>query len=64
MNPKNRSVARRVGATVIIAAIAFVVTAAYAIDTAILPQAAAEFGVSAVVESIATGMYANSYSQS
>jgi hypothetical protein len=63
MNPKNRGVALRVGATLIIAAIAFVVTAASAIDTAILPQAAAEFGVSNVVESIATGMSNNSHSK-
>ena len=56
MNPKNRSTALKVVATVIVSAIAFVVTAASAIDTAILPQASAEFGVSDVVESIATGM--------
>jgi hypothetical protein len=56
MNPKNRSTLQRVVATLIVAAIAFVVTAASAIDVAILPQASAEFGVSDVVESIATGM--------
>lgn len=61
MNPKTRSTTARVGATIIISAIAFVVTAASAIDTAILPQAAAEFGVSQVVESIATGMFTDSY---
>lgn len=54
-NPKNRSTATKVVATIIISLIAFVVTAASAIDTAVLPQAAAEFGVSDVVESIATG---------
>lgn len=56
MNPKNSSTALKVVATVIVSAIAFVVTAASAIDTAILPQASAEFGVSGVVESIATGI--------
>jgi hypothetical protein len=60
MNPKNRSTLQRVVATLIVSAIAFVVTAASAIDVAILPQASAEFGVSDVVESIATGMFFSS----
>ena len=40
----------RVRATVTVSEIAFVVTAASAIDTAVLPQAAAEFGVSDVLD--------------
>jgi hypothetical protein len=54
-NPKNRSTTVKIVATIIVSLIAFVVTAASAIDTAVLSQAAAEFGVSDVVESIATG---------
>ncbi|KAI9743525.1 MAG: hypothetical protein M1818_002839 [Claussenomyces sp. TS43310] len=57
MNPRNYSKLVRLGTTLIVAAIAFVVGAASSIDTAIMPQASAEFGVSLVVESLATGMY-------
>ena len=55
-NPHNWSDLCRVLTTLMIAAIAFVVTAASSIDSAILPQAAEEFGVSEVVENLATGM--------
>ncbi|KAF2801608.1 major facilitator superfamily transporter [Mytilinidion resinicola] len=57
MNPHNFSQLVRVGTTLMVAAIAFVVTASSSIDAAILPQAAAEFGVSEVVEALATGNY-------
>jgi hypothetical protein len=56
LNPRNYSTITRVGLTLVLASISFVVTAASSIDTAIIPQAAAEFGVSEVVESLATGM--------
>lgn len=54
-NPRNFSTTKRALTTLLVAAVAFVVTAASSIDSAILPQAAAEFGVSEVVESLATG---------
>lgn len=57
LNPKNLSPFLRVITTAIVGAIAFIVTVASSIDIAVLPQAAAEFGVSEVVESIATGMH-------
>lgn len=58
LNPRNISIPTRIWLTLIVSAIAFVMTAASSIDTAILPQASAEFGVSDVVESLAaTGMY-------
>lgn len=57
LNPRNWSKSSRIGTTLIISTIAFVVGAASSIDTAILPQASAEFGVSDVVESLATGTH-------
>lgn len=54
-NPRSWSVVYRVWVTLILASISFVVGAASSTDTAILPQAAAEFDVSAVVESLAIG---------
>lgn len=57
LDPHNRSHASRLITTLIVASIAFVVGAASSIDTAIAPQASAEFGVSDVVESLATGKY-------
>jgi hypothetical protein len=57
MNPHNWGVGIRVFSTVIIASIGFVVGVASAIDSSALPHAAAEFGVSEVVESLATGEY-------
>jgi hypothetical protein len=56
-NPRNWSVAYRVWIILNVALIAFVVGAASSTDTAILPQAAADFGVSDVVESMTIGMY-------
>ncbi|KAK8243588.1 major facilitator superfamily transporter [Phyllosticta capitalensis] len=55
--PRNWSHFKRTAVTLQISAIAFAVTAASAIDSTILPQAAEEFGVSEVVESLATGIY-------
>ncbi|RDW61640.1 MFS general substrate transporter-58 [Coleophoma crateriformis] len=57
LNPRNWGVAYRVWVTLIVASIAFVVGAASSTDTGILTQAAAEFGVSEVVESMTTGLY-------
>lgn len=57
LNPRHWSVAHRVCTTLIVGSIAFVVSIAASADTAILPQAAAEFGVSDVVESLAIGMF-------
>jgi hypothetical protein len=55
LNPRNWSLARRLGMTMVVSAIAFVVGVASAVDTAVLPQASADFGVSDVVESLAAG---------
>lgn len=56
-NPKNWSNTTRIAATFLVASIGAVVGIASAIDSSALPQAAAEFGVSEVVESMATGLY-------
>ncbi|KAF2085400.1 major facilitator superfamily transporter [Saccharata proteae CBS 121410] len=56
-NPRNYSLAKRIGIIFQISAVTFAVCAASSIDAAVLPQAAAEFGVSEVVETLATGMY-------
>jgi multidrug resistance protein len=57
MNPHNWSYAKRIGATIMIASIGFIVGFASSIDSAALPQAAAEFGVSEVVESLSTCLF-------
>ncbi|RDW85452.1 hypothetical protein BP5796_03777 [Coleophoma crateriformis] len=57
LDPHNYSKATRLSTTFIVGLIAFVVGAASSIDVAILPQASADFGVSDVVESMATGLY-------
>ncbi|KAK9356413.1 major facilitator superfamily domain-containing protein [Lipomyces doorenjongii] len=61
-NPHNFSKARRVMTTLIVAAVGFVVGMASSIDSAVLPQAASDFGVSEVAESLATGIYLIGYS--
>lgn len=55
LNPHNWSVGVRVWATALIAGIGFVVGVASSIDASALAQASEEFGVSLVVESLATG---------
>lgn len=55
INPRNWSVTYRVWITLVVASISFVVGAASSADTAVLPQAAADFGVSDVVESMTIG---------
>ncbi|PSN67028.1 MFS general substrate transporter [Corynespora cassiicola Philippines] len=57
MNPHNWSYARRICATALIAGIGFVVGVASSIDSSAMRPAAEEFGVSKVVESLATGLY-------
>ncbi|KAI0023345.1 major facilitator superfamily transporter [Xylariomycetidae sp. FL0641] len=56
-NPRNWSVAKRVGCTLQISLIAGCVGVASGIDATVLPQAAAALGVSDVAESLDTGMY-------
>lgn len=56
-NPHNWSRMRRTGATMLIAAIGFVVGVASSIDSSATREAAEEFGVSMVVEVLATGLY-------
>jgi multidrug resistance protein len=57
MNPHNWSYTTRIGATILIAAIGWIVGFASSIDSAAQTQAAAEFGVSDVAESLATGLF-------
>jgi MFS family permease len=57
MNPRSWSNLIRISATILIAAIGFVVGFASSIDSAALTQAADEFGVSEVTESLATGLF-------
>ncbi|KAK6218777.1 hypothetical protein LQW54_002702 [Pestalotiopsis sp. IQ-011] len=56
-NPRNWTVMKRVGCTLQISLIAGAVGCASGIDATMLPQAAADLGVSDVAESLATGMY-------
>lgn len=56
-DPHNWSYAKRISYTAIIAGIGCVVGFASAIDSSALPEASAEFGVSEVVESLATGLF-------
>ncbi|KAI9806486.1 MAG: hypothetical protein M1833_003673 [Piccolia ochrophora] len=57
LNPHNWSKLIRARATILIAFIGFVVGIASSIDSAALPQAAEDFGVSEIVESLATGLF-------
>jgi MFS family permease len=57
MNPRSWSNLIRISATILIAAIGFIVGFASSIDSAALTQAADEFGVSEVTESLATGLF-------
>lgn len=57
-NPKSWSTAYRLSTMLMLIAIAFVVTAASSIESAVAPQAAKAFGVSEVVEALAgTGVF-------
>jgi hypothetical protein len=55
--PRNWSIVYRIWLTLVLALISFVVGAASSADTAILPQAAAEFGVSSVAQSMSIGSW-------
>jgi MFS family permease len=57
LNPHNWSRVTRWCATFTVASIGFIVGFASSIDSAALPQASAEFGVSEVTESLATGLF-------
>lgn len=56
-NPHNWSYMKRITATSLIAAIAFIVGFASSIDSSALMPASMEFGVAPVVESMATGLF-------
>lgn len=57
-NPRTWTTGRRLTTTFVLVAIAFIVTAASAIDSAVAPQAAKDLGVSQVTESLAgTGIF-------
>ncbi|KAJ5769321.1 hypothetical protein N7520_003880 [Penicillium odoratum] len=55
--PRNYSVARRLTATLIVSALGFIVGAASSINSGVLPQNEAAFGVSDVVGSLVDGLY-------
>lgn len=57
MNPHNWSFTTRLLATALVAAIGFIVGFASSVDSAAAAQAAAEFGLSEVTESLATGLF-------
>ncbi|CRG90778.1 putative transporter mfs2 [Talaromyces islandicus] len=57
MNPQSWGFARRTMATLVLSFIGGIVGFASAIDSAIIPQARAEFGVSEVAESLSTGIF-------
>ncbi|PMD38384.1 MFS general substrate transporter [Hyaloscypha variabilis F] len=57
LNPHNWSYKTRILSTIMIASIGFIVGFASSIDSAALTQAAEEFGVSEVAESLATGLF-------
>ncbi|CEJ57277.1 Putative Major facilitator superfamily transporter [Penicillium brasilianum] len=56
-NPMNYSFSRRLVATLLVSALAWVVGAASSINSGVLPQNTAAFGVSDVVGSLVTGVY-------
>jgi hypothetical protein len=56
LKPRNWSLVKRILFTANVGIIALVVGTAASIDSAAIPQAAAEFGVSEVVEALATGL--------
>ncbi|KAL2830755.1 major facilitator superfamily domain-containing protein [Aspergillus cavernicola] len=57
VNPHNYNMATRITATLIVSALGFAVGAASSIESGVLPQNSAAFGVSEVVASLATGIY-------
>ncbi|KAH8689519.1 MFS transporter [Talaromyces proteolyticus] len=57
MNPQNWSFLKRTTATMTLSLIGGIVGFASAVDSAVIPQAMAEFGVSQVAESLATGIF-------
>ncbi|KAI1314152.1 major facilitator superfamily domain-containing protein [Xylaria venustula] len=56
-NPKNWSTAHRLGSTFLVCVVAFFTTSASSIDSVVVERAAAEFGVSTIVETLATGLF-------
>jgi len=56
-NPRNWSFSKRTGATLIISSMGFLVGAAAPIDSAVLPQAAQDLGVSEITETLATAVF-------
>ncbi|KAL1857311.1 hypothetical protein Plec18167_004785 [Paecilomyces lecythidis] len=57
LRPRNWSVVKRALYTANVGIIALVVGTAASIDSAVIPNAAAEFGVSEIVEALATGLF-------
>ncbi|KAK2028154.1 major facilitator superfamily transporter [Colletotrichum zoysiae] len=55
--PRNWKLSKRLACTIQISIIATALACAAGIDAAVLPQAAEDFGVSQVAESLSTGMY-------
>jgi hypothetical protein len=59
VNPRKWPLWKKLNATLIVTAISFVVQYASAVDSAAAERIQAEFGVSAVAESLATGLSLN-----
>ncbi|OKL61503.1 hypothetical protein UA08_03402 [Talaromyces atroroseus] len=57
LNPKNWGFAKRMVLTSIISLVGGIVGFAGAIDSAVIPEAAAEFGVREIIEALATGLF-------
>ncbi|KAH8810829.1 major facilitator superfamily domain-containing protein [Xylogone sp. PMI_703] len=57
LSPRNWRLSKKLAATGLVTAIAFAVQYASAVDSAVAEKVQAEFGVSAVVESLATGLF-------
>ena len=57
MDPHNWSYTKRLYSTILVALIAMIVSMTSAIDSSVISQAAQDFGVSKVVESMATGLF-------
>jgi multidrug resistance protein len=57
LDPKNWGFAKRIGLTFIISLIGGVVGFAAAVDSAVIPEAADEFGVTQIIEALATGLF-------
>ncbi|GLA35879.1 hypothetical protein AnigIFM63309_001260 [Aspergillus niger] len=57
LSPRQLSLAKRVAATLIVTSLAFVVSASSSIESAVVPQSTADYGVSEVVAALFVGIF-------